>query len=617
MCGIAGIIRFDENKINRDIMDIMLQKISHRGKDHSGIVSVSSKANIELGHRRLSIIDLSDVAVQPMPYGDESLWLIFNGEIYNYIELRAQLLELGYNFRTESDTEVILVAYKHWGDKCVEHLNGMFAFALWDEINQRLFCARDQLGIKPFYFYQTDKFFAFASESRALEPFHCNKLDADGLAAYLLSSYVPVEFSIFDGVKKLLPAHTLIVEPSGRSECKKYWRIAKVSEYSDSSSTLEVTALLEQAVMRQIRSDVPVGALLSGGVDSGMIVALASKHIDNMHTYSVGFEGAGINELDSAAAVANKYGTFHHQKTLDDKNAIQYLDLALKNLSEPIADPAIIPSYVLSEMAAKDGVKVLLSGTGGDEIFGGYDRYAGGKTYKRRLLNAVPNKVKQFIGRVLPISTKLGALLRNPSLDMMFTTNGCFELFSNIMTGQKMAEEFLSKISHSIPSTVNDRGHLLYKQMNFDVSVYMPDGILFLFDQMTMANTVEGRVPLLDVDLVEKAFMFPPSSHVNAGRTKVLFRNIAEKYLGHKHVWQQKHGFSGPVPYWINKNTQHFSDSIRYINDIPGLESLDIGKYLMLLKKNELNTVDSFAVFTLYCLRKWYDSQVGEKCARL
>jgi asparagine synthase (glutamine-hydrolysing) len=612
MCGIAGIIRFDGNKIDKNIMDGMLQKISHRGKDYSQIVSVSSKTNVELGHRRLAIIELSDTAVQPMMYDDGSIWLTFNGEIYNYVELRAELLELGYKFRTMSDTEVILVAYRHWGDKCVEHLNGMFAFALWDEINQRLFCARDQLGIKPFYFYHTESFLAFASESRALEAFHCNRLDADGLAAYLLSSYVPVEFSIFDGVEKLLPAHTMIVQPSGKVECKKYWNITKVSEYTDSSSSMEITALLEQAVMRQVRSDVPVGALLSGGVDSGMIVALASKHIENMHTYSVGFEGAEINELDSAAAVANKYGTFHHQKILDDEDAIQYLDLALKNLSEPIADPAIIPSYVLSEMAAKDGVKVLLSGTGGDEIFGGYDRYSGGKTYKRRLLNVVPNRVKKIIGRVLPISTKLGALLRNPSLDMMFTTNGCFDLFSNMMEGPKMTEELLLKISNSIPSTVNDRGHLLYKQMNFDMSVYMPDGILFLFDQMTMANTVEGRVPLLDVDLVEKAFMFPPSSHVNSGRTKVLFRNIAEQYLGHKHVWQQKHGFSGPVPYWINKNTQYFSDSIRYINNIPGLENLDIGKYLILLEKNELNTIDSFAIFTLYCLQKWYDSQVTD-----
>jgi len=612
MCGIAGIIRFDENKIDRDIMDSMLQKLSHRGKDHAQIDSVSSKVNIELGHRRLSIIDLSDTAVQPMSYDNESLWLTFNGEIYNYIELRAELLEHGYNFRTESDTEVILVAYKHWGDKCVEHLNGMFAFALWDEINQRLFCARDQFGIKPFYFYHTDKFFAFASESRALEPFHFNKLDADGVAAYFLSSYVPAELSIFEGVKKLLPAHTMVVKSSGEIETKKYWQVNKVSVYKDSTSSEDVKALLEQAVLRQIRSDVPVGALLSGGVDSGMIVALASKHIDNIHTYSVGFEGAGINELKSAAAVANNYSTSHHERSLDDSEAIKFLNLALENLSEPVADPAIIPSLVLSKMAEKDGVKVLLSGTGGDEIFGGYERYVVGKTIKRKLFNLVPNKLKFLMGKLLPLKTKLSALLRYPSLEMMLTTNGSFDLFSNLMLDEKMTKNFLFNLSNSFPSTLDDKGYLLYKNMNFDASVYMPDGILYLFDQMTMANTVEGRVPLLDIDLVEKAFMFPPSSHVNSGRTKVLFRNIAEQYLGHKHVWQQKHGFSGPVPYWIDQNRQYFLDSIRYINEIPGLESLNIKKYLKLLKKDKLNTIDSFAIFSLYCLCKWYDSLVTE-----
>ena len=610
MCGIAGIIRFDDNKIDSDIMNNMLQKISHRGKDHSQIDSVSSKVSIELGHRRLSIIDLSDTAAQPMPYDNESIWLIFNGEIYNYIELRAELLEYGYQFITESDTEVIIVAYKHWGEKCVEHFNGMFAFALWDEINQKLFCARDQLGIKPFYFYHTDKFLAFASESRALERFHFNKLEANGVAAYLLSSYVPAELSIFEGVKKLLPAHTMVIKPSGVIETKKYWRINRVSVYKDSTSAEDITDLLEQAVLRQIRSDVPVGALLSGGVDSGMIVALASKHIDNMHTYSVGFEGAGINELKSAAAVANNYSTLHHERSLDDKEAIKFLNLALQNLSEPVADPAIIPSLVLSEMAEKDGVKVLLSGTGGDEIFGGYDRYVGGKTIKRKLFNLIPNKIKYFIGKLLPLTTKLTASLRYPSLEMMLSTNGSFDLFSKLMSDKKATKDFLFNLSNSFPSTLDDKGHSLYKNMNFDASVYMPDEILFLFDQMTMANTVEGRVPLLDIDLVEKAFMFPPKSHVNSGRTKVLFRNIAEKYLGHRHVWQQKHGFSGPVPYWIDQNRQYFLESIRHINDIPGLENLDIKKYLILLERDKLNIIDSFAIFSLYCLSKWYDSLV-------
>jgi asparagine synthase (glutamine-hydrolysing) len=620
MCGIAGIIQFDNKPIDIDEMNAMLNKLAHRGKDHCQVVmgssqplpglQLSSKANVALGHRRLSIIDLSEAASQPMKYDDGALWLIFNGEIYNYVELRDELIDRGHKFRTGSDTEVILVAYKQWGDECVEHLNGMFAFALWDEVRQRLFCARDHLGVKPFYFYQTSEFIAFASESKSLQRFHGNKLNPDGLASYLLSSYVASEFSIFKGVVKLLPAHIMTVEPSGRIEQKRYWRIKKVAEIEDVPSTRKrLEVLLEQAVRRQIRSDVPVGALLSGGVDSGMVVALASKQVDHLHTYSVGFEGHTVNELPAALAVAGNYRTNHHQREVADKEAIRYLDIALKNLSEPIADPAIIPSYVLSEMAAGDGVKVLLSGTGGDEIFGGYDRYVGGETLQRRLLSGIPESIRKMAGRALPTSSKLGARLRNPSLDMMFTTAGSFTLFSSLLERQGKVGSFLTRLANSIPTSLEDRGHLLYKQMGFDMSVYLPDEILFLFDQMTMANTVEGRVPLLDLDLVEMAIQFPPTSHVNSGLTKVLFRDIAESYLGYEHTWRKKHGFSGPVPLWVNRNLKLFLDTARSVTDIPGLENFDITKYVNQNDKNEVDAIDSFALFTLYCLRRWYDAQ--------
>lgn len=621
MCGIAGIIRFDNKPIDIDEMDAMLSKLVHRGKDHCQVVMGSSdsssnsqlsrKANVALGHRRLSIIDLSEAASQPMEYDDGMLWLIFNGEIYNYVELRDELIALGHKFRTRSDTEVILVAYKQWGDECVEHLNGMFAFALWDEFRQRLFCARDHLGIKPFYFYQTTEFIAFASESKSLQKFHGNKLNPDGLASYLLSSYVPSEFSIFKGVAKLLPAHMMIIEPSGRVEQRRYWRIKKAAGIEDTPSTRQqLEDLLEQAVRRQIRSDVPVGALLSGGVDSGIVVALASKQVDHLHTYSVGFEGHTVNELPAALAVADNYHTNHHQREIADKEAMKYLDIALKNLSEPIADPAIIPSYVLSEMAAGDGVKVLLSGTGGDEIFGGYDRYVGGATLQRRLFSGIPENIRKLAGSAFPASSKLGARLRNPSLDMMFTTAGNFELCSNLLGKQAGMGSFLARLANSIPLSLEDRGHLLYKQMGFDMSVYLPDEILFLFDQMTMANTVEGRVPLLDLDLVEMAIQFPPTSHVNSGRTKVLFRDIAESYLGYEHVWRKKHGFSGPVPLWVNRNLKLFLDTARSVTDIPGLENFDTAKYLRQNEKMEMNSRESFAVFTLYCLRRWYDYQL-------
>lgn len=624
MCGIAGIIRFDNKPVDIDEMNAILNRLAHRGKDCCQIVNIStqslhnsplsSTANVVLGHRRLSIIDLSESASQPMAYDDGVLWLVFNGEIYNYIELREELKQLGHRFTTQSDTEVILVAYKQWGDECVVHLNGMFAFALWDEVQQKLFCARDHLGIKPFYYFQTSEFIVFASESKALHGFHGSRLDPVGLASYLLSSYVPSGFSIFKGVTKLLPAHLMIIEPSGKVEQRRYWRINKTGAIEDTPvARKKLEGLLEMAVRRQIRSDVPVGALLSGGVDSGMVVAIASKHVKHLHTYSIGFAGHTVNELPAAAEVADHYRTNHHQRELSDKEAISYLDLALKNLSEPIADPAIIPSYVLSEMAAGDGVKVLLSGTGGDEIFGGYERYAGGGTLMRRLLSRIPMQVRKRVGQALPRSSKLGARLSNPLLDMMFTTAGSFELCSSLLGKQDSMRVFLTELEDSLPSSLNDGGSLLYKQMGFDMSVYLPDEILCLFDQMTMANTVEGRVPLLDVNLVEMAVQFSPQSHVRQGKTKALFREIAESYLGYEHVWRKKHGFSGPVPLWVNKNLKLFQDTARSVTDIPGLEDFNITQYVNPNKNTVMNTKESFAIFTLYCLRRWYDAQLDNQ----
>jgi asparagine synthase (glutamine-hydrolysing) len=624
MCGLAGIIRFDNKSVDIDEMNAMLNRLSHRGKDHSQIVSgsthflpdcpLSRKANVSLGHRRLSIIDLSESAAQPMAFDDGMFWLVFNGEIYNYIELRDELKQLGHRFATESDTEVILVAYKQWGTECVVHFNGMFALALWDEAKQRLFCARDHLGIKPFYYFKTAEFVAFASESQALRRFHGNRLDSVALASYLLCSYVPSGFSIFKGVKKLLPGHLMIIDPSGKVEGRRYWRINKTGSIEDTPiARKELERLLESAVKRQVRSDVPVGALLSGGVDSGMVVALASRHIKHLHTYSIGFAGHTVNELLAASEVANHYHTHHHQRELSCSESIRYLDLALKNLSEPIADPAIIPSYVLSEMAAGDGVKVLLSGTGGDEIFGGYERYAGGGTLLRRLFSHIPIRVRQMVGGALSKSNKFGARLSSPSLDMIFTTAGSFELCSSLVGKQVGMPTLLKELKDANSISVDDGGFLLYKQMGFDMSVYLPDEILYLFDQMTMANTVEGRVPLLDKNLVEMALQFPPQSHVHQGKTKVLFREIAESYLGYEHVWRRKHGFSGPVPLWVNTNVKLFQDIARTVTEIPGLEDFNVTHYLNPSISTILNTKDSFAIFTLYCLRRWYDAQLEDQ----
>jgi asparagine synthase (glutamine-hydrolysing) len=467
----------------------------------------------------------------------------------------------------------------------------MFAFAIWDDINQRLFCARDHLGIKPFYVYRTGEFLAFASESQALKLLHRNRLNPDGLASYLLGLYVPAQWSIFEGVSKLLPAHTMTVHVSGEVFQKRYWQVSRIADIEDTMPARKhMEDLLVRAVKRQLRSDVPVGALLSGGVDSGMIVALASQHKQDLHTYSVGFEGHPVNELPAAAAVAKKFKTSHREIMLSDKESIKYLDIALTHLSEPIADPSIVPSYILPNLAAQDGVKVLLSGTGGDEIFGGYDRYVGGATWQRWILSGLPESARALVGRVLPSSSKLGARLSNPYLDMLFTTAGSFDLCSSMLRDKDAIVEFLKRLNAAFPvSSINNS---------------------FLFDQMSMASTIEGRVPLLDIDVVEMAFRFPSRSHVTGGRTKVLFRQIAESYLGHEHVWRKKYGFSGPVPWWVNQNLQLFMNTAKSVADIPGLEKFDVAKHLRRNGNGEMGVKESHALFILYCLRRWYDHQL-------
>jgi asparagine synthase (glutamine-hydrolysing) len=611
MCGIAGIIRFDGSQVQRRDMQNILNQIEHRGRDDFGLVGddiqLSRKANIALGHKRLSIIDLSHDSVQPMSYSDGRLWISFNGEIYNYLELRQELMAEGYRFRTRSDTEVILASYEKWGEDCVTKLNGMFAFALWDEELGQLFCARDHLGIKPFYYFKSEKCIAFASESKALSQFHQNNINLDGLAAYLLGLYVPGSWSIFDGVAKLLPGHFMIVKPSGDFKLKRYWRINSVSDGEDNEVTrASLEGHLKTAVMRQLRSDVPVGAFLSGGVDSGMIVALASNQGIQLNTYSIGFEGQVESELPAASMIATTFNTVHRATNITARESIGILNTSLKHLSEPIADPAIVPSYLLSKMAAADGVKVVLSGTGGDEVFAGYERYVG-SNLRRRVFSASPEWIREKVGSILPRSSKISARLRNTCLDMLFTTGGDFDLCAGMLGQGKKLEDFLDRLSQSFPSSVSQNClPLLYKQLGFDLSVYLPDEILLLLDQMTMAHTIEGRVPFLDLELVESAFHFPSESHSKRGRTKILLREIASKYLGEEYVWKKKQGFAGPVPWWVRGNLQLFREVAISALEIPGMEPI-APIVFELCRHPTISAQQAHSLFILYCLKQWFD----------
>jgi len=620
MCGIAGKLTFDGSPVSVHEIETLVNALDHRGKDSAAVAlggprgRLSRYEGLALGHRRLSIIDLTVEAAQPMSTQEGRYWIVYNGELYNYSELRAELAEAGHRFRTQSDTEVVLVAFAEWGSKCLERFNGMFAFAIWDESSQSLFCARDPLGIKPFYFTATDRSFCFASESQALVREQRGALDDEAVFAYFASMYVPGHMSIFAGVHKLLPGHSLTVTRDGIVNRQRYWTMPRCGYRNCSldDAARELQEVLDQAVQRQLRSDVPVGALLSGGYDSGMIVASATRNSIPLHTYSVGFDdGRQFNELSIAKALAVRCGTIHHERVIRSEEIVGLLDRAIARMSEPVADSAIVPTYALSQLAAGHGVKVLLSGTGGDEVFAGYSRYVGSNV-RRKLWYAVPNALRQAVGRTLFKGTSLGARMRHASLDMMMVTGGSLRLAGHVMKDKRPLSEFLESLATDIFPAPEFQHDPLYQHMQFDLQVYLPDLLLMLLDQLTMAHTVEGRVPLLDVPLVTASYSFSAELHANpfSAERRRLMKRMAQGRLDPQTFTAPKQGFSGPVLSWIRNNQSRFMEVVMGARNIPVLSHLPLEQLWNVGQKRQ----DPFwapEVFSLYCFSAWYHARVS------
>lgn len=618
MCGIAGILRFENCPVKSEDLDRILQKLSHRGRDSENRVlgsaiyecpgSISRRAEIGLGHCRLAIIDLSNSVIQPMSYAEGQLWLTFDGEIYNYIELRLELEGHGYKFKTHSDTEVILAAYEHWGESCVDHFNGMFAIVLWDEVHGKLFAARDPLGIKPLYYLITKNYFAFASESSALAHLTGKEIDPCGLAAYMLGMYVPGPRCIFRNIQKLMPGHSLTVTPDGKLVQKRFWKLYDFETTSnEKEQQIKIEGLLHASVKRQLRSDVPVGAFLSGGVDSGLLVALSVEHASKFHTFSVGFEGLDINELPYARQVAERYGARHHELTLTASMVMENLDRALMALSEPVADSALVPTFILSEMASAEGVKVILSGTGGDEVFGGYTRYVG-DTFKRKMLLTIPYSIRMMFGKMpLLNNTVLGMRFRHLALDLMMNTGGSCILSRSLFKNRNEFITFIKELVTECFPLVDDRVPQLYNLMQFDLSVYLADELLLLLDQMTMSWTIEGRVPLLDIDVVKSSFELPVSAQVDDGQTKLFLKKLATPYLGKEFVTRKKQGFGAPVQFWVNQNLSDMLEVISQANQVSYLNGIDVDRYCRKRNGSIIGLVEANEIFTLYCYLRWLE----------
>lgn len=567
MCGIAGIFRSDGAMADLTLVRRMCDRLAHRGPDAEGYFTDQECA---LGHRRLSIIDLS-TGNQPMGNEDGSLQIVFNGEIYNYLELRAELEDKGHHFRTQSDTEVLLHLYEQEGERMPERLNGMFAFAVWDRVKRELFLARDRYGKKPLYYAVSIPgiLLAFASELKALEVIHgfgrC--VDMQSLADYLAFGYVPDPKSIYTGVRKLPPAHSLHASASG-VRLRRYWAPVYDSEATgDLEEALEgIRALAADAVKRRMISDVPLGAFLSGGVDSSAVVAIMARSSSApVRTFSIGFSNKRYDELKYARMVALRYQTEHHE-TVVTPDIFEILDVLVKHYDEPFADTSAIPMLYLARMT-RQFVTVALSGDGADELFGGYRRYAWGwleEKLRRRFPDFFRKTIIRMAGRwypkfdYLPRTFRAKSTLENLSVELAdayfnsmtrFRDHGLVAVLSADMRAalcgyspRESYRERFRKVQHLPP---------LHQMQAVDADTYLPGDILVKADRATMAYSLESRSPWLDYRLGELAGRLPPAWKISGFTGKWIFKQAVASMLPDPVVRRPKMGFSVPMAEWL------------------------------------------------------------------
>jgi len=548
MCGIVGF-----NWHDQELLEKMMAAVVHRGPDESGCYLDD---RVSLGHQRLKIIDLL-TGKQPIHNEDNSLHIVFNGEIYNYLEIKQGLLQKGHHFYTGSDTEVVLHAYEEYGIDCVAYFNGIFAFAVWDSNNKRLLLARDRLGIKPLYYYARNGRFIFASEIKAIlaSGLVSRDVDRDALNEFLTFRYVPSHRTLIQSIYKLPPAHTMTLN-GGEIRLSQYWDIKEqITGKSEGDYAAQLRSLLRQAVRQQLVSDVPLGLSLSGGLDSTSVLALMSENTSNIKTFAVGFGAEGESELGAARFAADYFGTDHHEIEVTEKD-LDLLSEMVWHLEEPIGDAATLPTYILAKFAKKQ-VTVLLAGEGGDELFAGYDNYKL-MMQGNRLSRLVPsafkyNLIPSIASRFNESSNVRRALEFTAIEDKQAQYLSLLRLFTE-------AEQKKLGINHSdgsgnyFPNNMELLNRLLY----FGIKTWLPNDFFMKADKMTMAHAVEERVPILDHNIVEFAFTIPPGLKLKGTNGKYIFKKAMAGLVPQQIIKRRKRGYNAPMDYWFKhslKNT--------------------------------------------------------------
>jgi asparagine synthase (glutamine-hydrolysing) len=582
MCGISGKLQFDSTQpVDACLIRRMNRVLRHRGPDDEGVYV---DGNIGLGQARLAIIDLSPLGNQPMPNEDKTIWITYNGEIYNFLELRPGLERKGHRFSSNTDTEVIVHLYEEYGVECVKHLRGMFAFAIWDSNRQRLFLARDRLGQKPLVYTIVDNSLIFASEIKAVlqDPGVRRQTDLQAIHYYLTYGHVPSPMTSFDGIKKLAPAHILVWE-KGNLQIERYWDLRYVPKttLSEADCQERILELLREATKIRLISDVPLGAFLSGGIDSSSVVAMMTQVASEpVRTYSIGFEEEDFDELHYARLIADKFGTDHHE-FLVKPDALTVLPKLVWHYNEPYADASAVPTYYVSKIT-REHVTVALNGDGGDESFAGYPRYL-----KRRNVDLIADSLGMLPGgmrrAIQDILTRFDSewvsrnlILRRLQWMLDAADTAPERRYGRFMTKfhteiqqQLYTADFRQAVAGIDPAELlatlyrrADAPDYVDKTLYVDVMAYLPDDLLVKVDIASMAVSLEARSPYLDHYLVEFAASLPSTYKLRGSTTKYLLKKSLEKVLPAEVLYRTKMGFGVPISRWLRHELKDYARDV-------------------------------------------------------
>ena len=629
MCGICGKLNFDQNaSVDPALIQAMLDTIRHRGPDDQGVYFAGQ---VGLGHRRLSIIDLN-TGHQPLSNEDSTVWIVFNGEIYNFQELRVFLLSKGHIFKTQTDTEVIIHLYEELGPQCVEKLRGMFAFAIWDEKTKTLFLARDRVGIKPLYYCLTGGSLLFASEIKAIlaDPAVDRQIALEIIDRFLTFFYLPGEQTLLRGVSKLAPGHYLLFK-NAKTEIHQYWDLG-FSKPGESPSRKEAARqlvdLLAETVELHMIADVPVGVLLSGGVDSTAVLSFAVERTDKeVSSYTVGFSDPGVaDERPYAKLAADTFGTQHHEMTITAADFAEFMPRYVWHMEEPVCEPPAIALYYVSKLA-RNYVKVLLSGEGGDEAFAGYSNYRNLlwlERVKRGLspLNGALARGLSFANSLFhsPRVAKYVPLMKAAFPDYYYsrtsnpyrcTRNGLGNLYSADFA-RSIDSEYTLEPVRRLQAHVRGQ-NTLDAMLYIDTKSWLPDDLLIKADKMTMANSLELRVPLLDHKVLEFAAALPTDLKVRGFTTKYLAKRALGPRVPKSILNRRKAGF--PVPYesWLRKDLRGWVHEVLFDHATTSRGYFATPVVRELVARDEAKGGYSKEIFSLVTLELWHRTFLEHK----